>query len=141
VGYRAPFGVTVGGNYSRILAERVGSLNPPTGDTYGTKVVAYARWEPTGGRWWAEYRLRHNGATDAALDPNEPVPPVGRVLPAFTVHTLAGGVTLARRSRVRHELSLAIENLTDELYAEFSNATFFRPEPGRNVKATYRISF
>ncbi len=140
-GYRAPFGLTLGGNFSRILAERIGSLNPPTGDTYGTKVVAYARWEPTGGRWWAEYRVRHNAATDAALDPNEPVPPIGRVLPSFTVHTLAGGVTLLERAGVRHELSLAVENLTDELYAEFSNATFFRPEPGRNVKATYRLSF
>jgi outer membrane receptor protein involved in Fe transport len=140
-GYRTRAGLTLGGNFSRILAERLGSLNPPTGDTYGTKIVAYARWEPSGGRWWAEYRVRHNDATDAALDPNEPVPPVGRVLPAFTVHVLAGGVTLSERAGVRHELSVAIENLTDELYAEFSNATFFRPEPGRSVKATYRLSF
>jgi len=36
-------------------------------------------------------------------------------------------------------LTFGIGNLTDELYAEFSNATFFRPEPGRNFTAGYRL--
>ena len=66
---------------------------------------------------------------------------MGTRLPSFTVQTLAGGVTLFERAGMRHELQLAVENLTDELYAEFSNATFFRPEPGRNVKASYRLRF
>jgi outer membrane receptor protein involved in Fe transport len=38
-------------------------------------------------------------------------------------------------------LTLWIENATDELYAEFSNATFFRPEPGRTMKLSYRVTF
>ena len=29
----------------------------------------------------------------------------------------------------------------DELYAEFSNASFFRPEPERNFIVTYRLDF
>ena len=41
----------------------------------------------------------------------------------------------------RHTLGLVIENLTDELYAEFTNASFFRPEPGRNAIVTYRWEF
>lgn len=38
-----------------------------------------------------------------------------------------------------HSLTFAIDNLTDELYAEFSNVSFFRPEPGRHYTASYRI--
>ena len=63
------------------------------------------------------------------------------VLPSFTLHTVAGGVTLFERAGLRHQLQLSVENLTDELYAEFSNATFFRPEPGRSVNASYRVRF
>ena len=40
-----------------------------------------------------------------------------------------------------HSLTFGIENLTDELYAEFSNVTFFRPEPGRHYLANYRVKF
>jgi outer membrane receptor protein involved in Fe transport len=38
-------------------------------------------------------------------------------------------------------LTVTADNLTDELYAEFSNATFFRPQPGRNFVASYRVRF
>lgn len=141
IGYRFDFGLTLGGNFTTIDGERLDSTNPPTGDTYSDKIVAYARYEAPSGRWWGEYRVRHNGSQDANLDPNEPAPPVGTVLPAFTVHTIAGGVTLFERAGVSHSLQLAVENLTDELYAEFSNATFFRPEAGRNVTASYRLRF
>ncbi len=140
-GYRTRFGVTVGANISVLDGERIDSTNPPTGDTYGNKYVGWVRYEPSGGRFWAEYRVRHNGATDANLDPDEPVPPVGSRLPGFTVHGLAGGARLFEFAGMIHEATLAIENLADELYAEFSNATFFRPEPGRNVKLSYRIRF
>ncbi|HSM13457.1 MAG TPA: TonB-dependent receptor [Thermoanaerobaculia bacterium] len=141
LGYRTAFGLSVGGNFSYIDGERLDSTNPPTGDNYGEKYVGWLRYEPSGGRFWSEYRVRHNASTDANVDPNEPAPPVGSVLPSFTIHTLGAGARLFELGRTSHELQLVIENLTDELYAEFSNATFFRPEPGRNVKATYRIRF
>lgn len=141
LGWRAQFGLTIGGNISLIDGERIDSTNPPTGDTYGEKYVGYVRYEPVGGRFWAEYRVRHNASQDANLDPNEPAPPVGTTLPAFTVQTVAGGARLFEHAGLTHEITLAVENLTDELYAEFSNATFFRPEPGRNFKASYRIRF
>lgn len=132
---------TLGGNYTHLNADRIDSANPPTGDTFGEKVNLFARYQPTEGRWWSEYRLRHNGDDRANLDPNEPVPPVGPVLPDFTIHTLAAGVTLHEGGRLRHELALTVDNLTDELYSEFSNATFFRPQPGRRTIATYRLRF
>lgn len=66
---------------------------------------------------------------------------MGDTLPAFTIHGLGGGVILYQRGTQEHSLTFGIENLTDELYAEFSNVTFFRPEPGRNFTASYRIKF
>jgi outer membrane receptor protein involved in Fe transport len=141
LGYRFENGLTLGGSFTTIDGERLDSTNPPTGDTYSDKLVGYARYEAPSGRFWGEYRIRHNGSQDANLDPNEPPPAIGTVLPAFTLHSVAGGVTLFERAGIRHQLQLAVENLTDELYAEFSNATFFRPEPGRSVQASYRVRF
>jgi hypothetical protein len=34
-----------------------------------------------------------------------------------------------------------VDNLTNELYAEFANASFFRPEPGRSVSASLVVEF
>jgi outer membrane receptor protein involved in Fe transport len=62
-------------------------------------------------------------------------------LPSFTIHSLAGGLRLSATGRVEHSVAVAIDNLTDELYAEFSNATFFRPQPGRSLTASYRLRF
>ena len=139
VGYRMNNGLSLGGNYTHIDAESDDSLNPPTGDTYEDKLVAYARYEPSGGRYWLEYRARHNGSGSLNLQPNEPAPPIGAELPSFTLHTLSGGVTLLERGRVSHRIGVVLENLTDELYSEFSNASFFRPQPGRGGLVTYRI--
>lgn len=141
VRYRLGDAWTLGGNFTYLDGERVDSTNPPTGDTFGEKVNLSARYQPSQGRWWAEYRVRHNGEDKANLDPGEPVPPVGAVLPDFTVHTLAGGVVLHDGQRSSHELALTVDNVTDELYAEFSNATFFRPQPERRAIATYRLRF
>ncbi len=141
VGYRADNGFSVGANYTYLDGERVDSDNPPTGDAVSEKVNLRLRWEPPRGIYWTEYRVRHNGAQRAVLDPNEPVPPVGEILPSFTVHGLSAGVTLPSSGRVGHVFSVLVDNLTDELYAEFSNATFFRPQPGRSVTASYRLRF
>ncbi len=141
LGYRADNGVSVGGNLTHLDSERLDSANPPTGDSFADKYNAYLRYDRPGGRFWVEYRLRHNDSTRANLDPDEPLPAVGATLPSFTVHTLSGGVLLFERGRQEHRLTVAIENLTDELYAEFSNATFFRPQPERSVSAAYRFRF
>jgi outer membrane receptor protein involved in Fe transport len=142
-GYRWDRGVTLGGNYTWLSGESEsrGAAAFAVGETFSEKINAYLRWDPPRGRFWAEYRVRHNGEEDAALDPGQPPGPLGPVLPSFTVHTLAGGVVLHRRGAQRHTLGVVIENLTDELYAEFTNASFFRPEPGRNAILTYRWEF
>jgi len=48
---------------------------------------------------------------------------------------------LADVGRVRNDIVLVVENLTDRLYAEFPNASFFRPEPGRHVRLGFITSF
>jgi hemoglobin/transferrin/lactoferrin receptor protein len=141
MGYRTATDITVGGNYTHLDSDLLDSQNPPTGDTYGDKFVAFVRWEPAERPFWCEYRVRHNASEAVNLAVGAPVPAVGRTLPSFTVHTVAAGVSLFAQVRFTHDVRLAVENLTNELYAEFSNATFFRPEPGRNVTASYRVRF
>ena len=38
-------------------------------------------------------------------------------------------------------LVVRVNNLTNELYAEFANASFFRPEPRRNVSTAIVVGF
>jgi hypothetical protein len=85
--------------------------------------------------------VRHNGDADTNVDPDEPIPPVGTTLPSFTVQNFGAGAFLFETAGVRHDVTLWVENLSDELYAEFSNASFFRPEPGRVAKLVYRLGF
>jgi hypothetical protein len=61
------------------------------------------------------------------------------VLPSFTIHDLAAGFLVHEGDRFVQNLGLVITNLTDELYSEFSNASFFRPQPERRIAFSYRI--
>ena len=109
--------------------------NNPTSDTYSTRWTGSATYRPDSNRWWAQAEIRHNGEqkdADFVIDS-----PVGDVIPSFTVMHLRAGVELFDTGRASHSLVLGIENLTDQLYAEFSNATFFRPAPGRSIRLTW----
>ena len=142
LGYHMQRGVTVGGNYTHINATRLGATTIlPPDDVYKNKAFVYARFQRPASRWWAEYNIRHNGKASANVDPDEPVPPVGDTLPAFTVQNLGAGARLFETAGLTHDVTLWVDNLTNRLYAEFSNASFFRPEPGRTVRVSYRIGF
>ena len=91
--------------------------------------------------WLPPSRVRWQDRQRANLDPDEPLPPVGAFLPSFTVHQIGAGYTFYQQGNQRHGLQLLIDNVTDELYAEASNTTFFRPQPGREVSLTWRSSF
>ena len=67
--------------------------------------------------------------------------PIGPVLPAFTVHGLRGGARLFRLGGTTHEIFVVVSNLGNRLYAEFSNANFFRPEPKRSLALGWSTSF
>lgn len=141
LGWRSKRGLVLGGNYTWINSVRIDAPNPPTGDSYSRKLFAYARYQPDGSRFWAEYHVRHNGEDAANIAPNEPVPPIGLTLPAFTVHGVGAGARMFEVRGIANEVTVWIENATNQLYAEFSNATFFRPEPGRTMKLSYRVTF
>ena len=142
LGYHMQAGLTVGGSYTHINATRLGATTIlPPDDVYKNKVFAYARFQRPGSRWWAEYNVRHNGKASANIDEGEPVPPVGGTLPAFTVQNIGAGARVFESGRLTHDVTLWVDNLTDRLYAEFSNASFFRPEPGRTARISYRLGF
>jgi len=66
---------------------------------------------------------------------------VGAVLPGFTVHSLRGGARLFSVRSVSNDITVVVNNLTNALYAEFSNAGFFRPEPKRSLSVSWTSGF
>lgn len=134
-----PQGFSVSGGYTYLDSKDVLEPNNPVGETFATKITGSVRYDAPGDRFWAAYDVRHNGdQKDVALGTN----PIGDILPSFTVHDLRAGVTVFQgASGVSHRVGLTVANLTNELYAEFSNASFFRPEPKRNLFITYELNF
>ena len=63
------------------------------------------------------------------------------MLPSFAVHSLRGGARLFSVGSVSNDLTVVLNNLTNALYAEFSNASFFRPEPKRTLAVSWTSSF
>lgn len=125
-------------NFSRIDSKNVTDPNSPVGDTYSSKFVFDVAWRPLTNRVSLGYTLRRNGEQKDVI---AGVSPVGDVLPAFTVHDLRAEGVLLSRGRNRTSLTLRVNNLTNELYAEFANASFFRPEPRRSVSTAIVVAF
>ncbi|MCI0433765.1 MAG: TonB-dependent receptor [Gemmatimonadetes bacterium] len=131
-------GLTVDGGYTRLDSEDGLDPGNPIGDTYSSRVTGAIRYAAEGDAWWLEYAVRHNGdRKDVFLGEN----PVGDVLPSFTTQAVRGGFTLDRRAPVVPRLTIGIDNLTNELYAEASNVSFFRPEPRRRITLGLEASF
>lgn len=113
--------------------------NNPLSDTYSSRFTGEVTYRPGSDRWWAKYQIRVQGAQkDADFVIGSPV---GDELPGFTVMNLRAGARLFDFGRTSHGIVLGVENLTDELYAEFANATFFRPAPGRTLLVSWTTRF
>ena len=132
-------GVTVGGTYTYLDSKDVLNPNNPLGDTYSSKVTAKLSYRDPAGRFWGEYRVRHNGE-QRDTQPGF-LSLLGETLPAFTVHDARVGLRIFRFGHSEHSLQVSVENLTNRLYAEFSNASFFRPEPRRSVMLGWGVRF
>lgn len=134
-----PEGVSLGGSYTWLDTKDVLNPDNPIGESFSSKVTGRVRYQHPGNRFWTEYSVRHNGERkDVELDEN----PIGDVLPSFTVHDVRGGVTVVRTDAGQEgRLTVALTNLTNQLYAEFSNAAFFRPEPKRGLTLAWEWSF
>jgi outer membrane receptor protein involved in Fe transport len=131
-------GFSVGGNFTWMDSKDALNEENPVGESFNSKVTGTLRYTDPSNRFWATYEVRRNGdRKDVDLGDN----PVGDVLPGFTVMHLRTGVTVLRTESMAHRLNIALTNLTNELYAEFSNASFFRPEPKRNLTLTWEVTF
>ena len=131
-------GFALGGTYSRYSSKNVLEPLNPVGDTYSSKITGSLSWQAPSGRFWSEYAVRMNGERkDVDLGSS----PVGAVLPRFAVQSLRGSARLFNVGSVSNELTVVVNNLTNKLYAEFSNASFFRPEPKRTLAVSWKSSF
>lgn len=126
------------GHYTDLSSKNVDNPNFSAGDSYSSKIGGEVSWRDSRNRFFAAYEVRHNGERK---DINLTAAPVGDRLPPFTVHNVRGSVRLGTFAATATTLNLAVLNLTDELYAEASNTSFFRPEPRRSVVATLRFEF
>ncbi len=135
---RLGFGLTLTANYSRLKSKNLTNPELMFADTYGSRLNLDAYYTLPGDLVFVEYHIRHNGnRKDVQLGVN----PIGSIIPGFTVHTLRAGITLFKQSAFPQQIGIAVENLTDTLYAEFSNASFFRPAPRRHIVFTWITRF
>ncbi|HVX87422.1 MAG TPA: TonB-dependent receptor, partial [Gemmatimonadales bacterium] len=121
---------TLGASYTWLHEENTDEPQTPVGQSYTNKVTASVRYDHPAGHLWSAVRMRHQGATDqVALGTSA----VGDRYPGFTTFGLDAGLKLFDTDRIRHSLSVSVENLGNTLYAEAGNAGFFRPAAGRRV--------
>ena len=140
--FALPIGPYARGSFTHLLARDVLDQNNPIGDSYASKIEVAAGYRDPGGRFWLEYSVRHNGnQRDAQLSGPIGTSPIGDYLPAFTVHDVRAEITVIRTGAHAQRLGVAVTNLTDALYAEFANASFFRPEPRRSLLVSWDMSF
>lgn len=131
-------GFGINGGFARLDSENTLDPSNPVGESFSTKVTGGVRYEDPRGRFSARWWIRHQGEQkDVDLGTN----PVGDVLPAFTVHSAGAAVTLFAGTGHEQRLVLTVHNLADVLYSETSNASFFRPEPGRRATLSWQTRF
>lgn len=137
--YRFTSGFGLGGSVSYLDAKDAIDPDNPVGESYSSKVTGRASYRDPVGRFWTELEARYSGEQkDVALGSGNPL---GDKLPAFTVVGLRGGFRLPEFGRVRQSVTVALNNLTNALYAETANASFFRPEAKRSVTVSLEVAF
>jgi outer membrane receptor protein involved in Fe transport len=132
------FGISAQANVTYIKSKDLGNPETPYVDTYSSKFNLNVRYDHPKRLFWVGYDLRINGEQkDVLLVEN----PIGDIIPGFAVHSLSAGITLFKNSSFPQQLGIIIGNLTNELYSEFSNASFFRPAPKRHIVFTWATRF
>jgi outer membrane receptor protein involved in Fe transport len=132
------FGISAQANVTYIKSKDLGRPETPYVDTYSSKFNLNVRYDHPKRLFWIGYDLRINGdQKDVLLVEN----PIGDIIPGFAIHSLSAGITLFKNSSFPQQLGIIIGNLTNELYSEFSNASFFRPAPKRHIVLTWSTRF
>jgi len=145
--YAPILGLELGASFSFLDAEDVLDENSPIADSYRTRLNGDVTYRRPSGAWWATYDFRFQGESTICPDANDTCkaqvaqPAVGYVLPSFNVHNVRAGIRIAQIGRTSHYVTASLENFTDALYAEFSNATFFRPQPRRTLLIGWTSTF
>jgi outer membrane receptor protein involved in Fe transport len=132
------WGISLGAHYTHLRSKDVLDPNNPVAQSYSDKIGGTVRYDHPSRRFWFAYTIRHEGEQD---DVSLALNPIGNILPAFTVMDARAGAALFRVGGTTHGIGIQVTNLTDELYAEPSNASLFRPEARRNVVLSYRLDF
>jgi outer membrane receptor protein involved in Fe transport len=132
------FGLSLMANFTYIKSKDLGRPETPYVDTYSAKFNFNVRYDDPGKRFWFGYDVRINGNQKDVILVNNPV---GDIIPGFTVHSVSAGITLFKNSGFPQRIGIIIYNLTDTLYSEFSNASFFRPAPKRQIVLTWSTGF
>lgn len=133
-----PAGLRLEAVYSELDSKDANDPDSPIGDSYSSNFNTTLGWTSSDNRFFAEYRIRNSGEQrDIDLGTN----PLGAVIPGFTVQNLRFGGVVAEVAGTRHTLNFLVNNLTNELYAETTNAAFFRPEAARGLTVTYQVGF
>lgn len=131
--------VTLAANYTLLDQKNISQPLLPVGDGYGNKLNAFVRIHDARQSRWLGFSVRHQGERDNDFPVGSS--PVGTTLPAFTVMSLDGGLTLRRASRGRQMITASVENVGNVLYAEAANAGFFRPQAGRRLRVGWSTEF
>ncbi len=132
------FGLSLAANYTRIKSKDLANPETPYVDTYSSKFNFDLRYGHPGKLFYIGYNLRINGEQkDVQLDDN----PIGITIPGFTIHSISAGITLFKNTPYPQQIGIIVGNLTNTLYSEFSNASFFRPAPKRYVVLTWSTGF
>jgi hemoglobin/transferrin/lactoferrin receptor protein len=126
------------GSYTHLESKDVLNPNNPIAAGNADKMVGELGYRDPRGRFWLGYVVRHNARQREAQIAESPV---GDALPAFTVMGVRGGLRLFDRAGLSSSLAVRVDNLTNELYAESANTSFFRPEPGRGVSVSWIVGF
>jgi hemoglobin/transferrin/lactoferrin receptor protein len=137
--YRFPSGFELGASASYLDAKDAIDEDNPVGESYSGKLTGRLGYRDPGGRFWSQFEARHSAEQKDVAIPSGNA--LGDVLPAFTVLNLRGGVDLPEFGGFRQSITVSVNNLTNELYAETANASFFRPEPKRSVTVSLDVTF
>lgn len=132
------FGLSFMGNVTWIKSKDLGNPETPYVDTYSSKFNVNVRYHHPKKLFWLAYDVRMNGDQKDVILVNNPI---GDIIPGFTIHSLSAGITLFKNSKFPQRIGIVFGNITNELYSEFSNASFFRPAPKRHIVLTWSTSF
>lgn len=137
-GVRTVTGIDATASFTRLNATNISDADSPVGDSYSSKFVSDIGYRAPSGRFSAAYTIRYQGEQKEVIVGTNPI---GPVIPSFVVHSARASVVIFRARETINELAFRIENIGNRLYAEFPNASFFRPEPGRNVSLALQVHF